>query len=141
MPANRRRIELLHRVSRLRELEKRKAAVRLAEAQGLHSKLLALHGRSSEIVASYSSRRDWSTGGDLAGQLRFTAGVEVIRGETANESRKAEDTTRTAMTQLRSAERRHEITAQVLSDQQRAARIAVEKRDAAELARKLKGHV
>ena len=68
MQQGKRRIALLKRVARLREIEKRQAAARLAEAQGMHGKLLALESRSGEIAASYAARRDAVTAGDLARQ-------------------------------------------------------------------------
>lgn len=139
MAANKQRIKLLQRVTRLREVEKRTATAKLAEAQGMHGKLLALQTRSGEISASYSARKDAGTGSDLSRQLQFTAGVEAIRGATANETRKAEHTTRAAASHLRVAERRHEITSQVLSEQKNVVRSKIEMLETSELARKLKG--
>lgn len=138
MQANKRRIALLKRVARLREVEKRRAAVQLSEAQGMHGKLLALQDRSGEIAASYSARRDAGDGAALARQLQFTAGLESIRGETAGEATKAEDNSRAAMSQLRLAERRQEITTKSLSAHQREEEIRTSARDTAQLARKLK---
>lgn len=138
MQAGKRRIALLKRVVRLREVEKRRAAARLVEARGTHAKLRALQERSGEIAASYSARRDAGTGDDLARQIRFTAGVQTIRADTAGETRKAEETSRTAMTGLRVAERRQEISASKLEERQRREEIRVQAREAAQLARKLK---
>lgn len=139
MPQADRRIALLKRVARLREVEKRRAAARLAEARGMHGKLLALESRSSEIVASYSARRDAGTAADLVRQLQFTAGVETIRGDTADEARKAQDNSLAAMAHLHVAERRQEITADALSTRQRAEAARQISRETPKLARKLKG--
>lgn len=138
MQAGKRRIALLKRVTRLREVEKRRAAARLAEAQGMHGKLRALQDRSGEIAASYSARRDAGTGDDLARQIRFTAGVQTIRADTAGETRKAEETSRAAMASLKVAERRQDITASSLEKHQQEEKIRLQAREAAHLARKLK---
>lgn len=138
MQPGKRRILLLKRLARLREVEKRQAARKLATAQDLHDKLLALQHRSAEISASYSGRRDSSVGADLARQLQFTAGVEGIRGETAGEADRAAQTSRTAMSDLRIAERREEITAETLANRQRAEKRDALSREGGQLARNLK---
>ncbi|RIV85790.1 hypothetical protein [Aurantiacibacter zhengii] len=138
MPQADRRIALLQRVVRLREVEKRRAAARLAEAQGMHGKLLALEGRSAEIAATYSARRDAGTADELARTLQFTAGVQAIRGDTASEARKAGDASRAAMAHLHVAERRQKITADALSARQREDEMRRLSREPAQLARKLK---
>ena len=138
MQQGKRRIALLKRVARLREIEKRQAAARLAEAQGMHGKLLALESRSGEIAASYAARRDAVTAGDLARQLQFTSGVEAIRGNTASEARKAEQGSQAAMAHLRMAERRQEITGDALSLRLREDEVRRQAHDATQLARKLK---
>ncbi len=138
MQAGNRRIRLLQRVTRMREVEKHQAAVKAAQAQGVHVKLLALESRSSDIAASYSARKDASDGDALRRQLQFTAGLESIRGETAGETRKAEHSSKAAMSQLRVAERRLELTGESLSSKQSEERMRLESREAASLARKLK---
>lgn len=138
MQAGKRRIALLKRVARLREVEKRQAASSVAQAQGMHGKLLALQDRSGAIVASYSARRDAGTGDDLSRHLQFTAGVQGIRGETTSEAQKAEEAYQAAMSRLRIAERRQDVTAEALSARQREEEMRVQARDAAQLARKLK---
>ncbi|WP_120077709.1 hypothetical protein [Aurantiacibacter odishensis] len=138
MPHADRRIALLKRVVRLREVEKRRAAARLAEAQGMHGKLLALESRSAEIAATYSARRDAGTAGELARTLQFTAGVQAIRGDTASEARKAGDASQAAMAHLHMAERRQEITADALSTRQREDEMRRASREPTQLARKLK---
>ena len=138
MQQGNRRIKLLQRVTRLREVEKRQAAVKAAQARGMHGKLLALENRSGEIAASYSARRDAMTGGDLHRQFHFTAGLETIRGETAVETRKAEQSSHAAISQLRVAERRFEITGESLSAHRREEKMRFQSRETASLARKLK---
>jgi hypothetical protein len=138
MQPGKRRIAMLKRVARLREVEKRQAALKLAQAQGMHGKLAALRDRSGEIAASYSARRDAGDGSELARQLQFTASIEALRGHTASETHKAEQSSHAAMAHLRVAERRHEITGETLAAQQREEEMRLAARDAAQLARKLK---
>ncbi len=129
---------MLKRVARLRQVEKRQAALKLAQAQGMHGKLAALRDRSGEIAASYSARRDAGDGSELARQLQFTASIEALRGHTASETHKAEQSSHAAMARLHVAERRHEITEETLAAQQREEEMRLAARDAAQLARKLK---
>ncbi len=138
MPAGNRQIRLLQRVVRMREVEKRQAAVKAAQAQDMHGKLLALQDRSSDIAASYSARRDAGDGTALGLQLQFTAGLEGIRGNTADEALRAKHSYRAAVSHLRLAERRFEITDENLSIHQREEKMRVQSREATSLARKLK---
>ncbi|TIX51532.1 hypothetical protein [Alteraurantiacibacter aquimixticola] len=134
-----RRVELLNRLARLREVEKQAAAQKVAEAQGTHGKLLALQERSGEIAASYATRTESVSGDELARRQQFLAGLEEIRRQTKSESRKAEEHTREAMSRLQAAERRREVTSEKLGAERRAAEIALAARDNPVLARKLKG--
>lgn len=142
MPNPHRRIELLHRLARLREVEKQQAALRVAEAEGAHGKLRALGNRSVEIAASYGTRTDAANGAQLARQLHFLCGLEAIRHQTEHERRRAEETTQAAMADLRTAERKRELTSDRLGEERRAADRLAQSREASAipvLARNLKG--
>lgn len=139
MQPDKRRIAMLKRIARLREVEKRRAAMQLAQAQGLLGKLTALRDRSGNLVAEYSTRRDAGNGSELGQQLRFTASLAALRGHTAGETAKAEQSSRAAMAHLRLAERRHEITQEAIQARQREEEMRLATRDAPQLARKLKG--
>jgi hypothetical protein len=142
MQANPRRLELLRRLERLREVEKREAERRAADAQDTQSKLSALEARSGEIAASYAARRDATTGADLARLLGFTHAVGRIRRETASEHARAEVLSGEALAELHRAERKREVTSERLSTERRGLRRLLDARDAQRdpvLARKLKG--
>lgn len=136
----RRRISLLRRLSRLRQVEKHSAAMHLAQAHGVHGKLLYLSERSGEIASSYAGRTDLASGGELAAQLGFLAGLDTIVRETEAERRKAMQTSEYAMQKLAAAERRLDRTSDKLRAESRAVERALEAREIAanpDLARKL----
>lgn len=142
MPANPRRLELLRRLERLREVEKREAARRVADAQDTQGKLFALGQRSGDIAASYAARRDAATGADLARQLGFLHALGRITEDTASEHRRAEAMSEDALVELQSATRKRDVTSDRRQVEQRAARQQSEARLAGldpVLARKLKG--
>lgn len=127
------------RMARMREIERHAAALRVAEAAGLHGKLLHLHARSGEIAASYASHENTHDGGELAGRLQFLAGLQAILRETDGDRRKAERSSEEAVAQLRVAERRRDITGERLAAERLAAEKVLAARDNPVLARKLKG--
>lgn len=136
-----RRLDLLHRLSRMREVEKQQAALRVAEAEGAHGKLRALAERSVEIAASYRTRADAGDGATLAQQLHFLSGLETIRHQTESERARAHETTQAAMAQLMAAERKRELTTDRLGQERRALERQAFAREAAAnpiLARNLK---
>ena len=137
-----RRIDLLKRLSRMREVEKQQAALRVAEAEGVHGKLQALGTRSLEIAARYGARGDANDGDALARQMQFLSGLDSIREQTESERQRAEETTQSAMDDLMAAERRRELTTDRLGEERRAAQRLAQSREASTnpvLARNLKG--
>lgn len=144
MQARQRRIDLLHRLGRMREVEKQGAAMRVAEAHGAHSKLLNLRERSDEIAAGYARRNDAGTGAELAGQLGFLTGLDAITRQTEVERRKAMLSSEAAMQGLVLADRKLELTGDRLTAAKRAASRDLQSREsssnpvlARNLARKL----
>ncbi len=141
MPKPSRRLDLLHRLTRLREVEKQQAALRVAEAEGAHGKLRLLAERSVEIAASYRSRADAADGATLAQQLHFLSGLEAIRHQTESERAKAHETTQVALADLMAAERKRELTSDRLGQERRSLERQALAREAAAnpvLARNLK---
>ncbi|MFC3099929.1 hypothetical protein [Altererythrobacter lauratis] len=134
-----RKAKLFARMARLREVERQAAMVRVAEAAGLHGKLINLHTRSGEIAASYASHEHTHSGGDLAGRLTFLAGLQTILRETEGDRRKAERSSAEAMAALRLAERRRDIAGERVAAERAAAEKQLAAREIPVLARKLKG--
>ena len=64
-----RRVTLLRRLTRMREVERQAAAVRVAQAAGLHGKLIDLHGD----VMTTLPIRDGETTADWTGLQHQTA--------------------------------------------------------------------
>lgn len=136
----RRRVELLNRLARLREVEKRMAAAEAAEAADAYFKLKALQERSAEIAASYRGRDDWLDGGALARQFAFLDGIAQIRRDTEEQCRKAAEQSAEAQTKVGIAERRREVTHDRLASERRSVDRRAQTRAATEspnLARKL----
>lgn len=130
---------LLRRLTRMREVERQAAAVRVAQAAGLHGKLIDLHERSGDIAAAYASHEHTHDAGELAGRLKFLAGLQTILRETDGDRRKAEQSSEEAVAQLKQAERRRDIAGERLVAQRQAAEKQLRSRDIPVLARKLKG--
>ena len=74
----------------MREVERHAAALRVAEAAGLHGKLLTLHERSGQIADAYADHTGTHDAAELAGRLRFVSGLQAILRETEGDRRKAE---------------------------------------------------
>lgn len=138
MSSPRRKLELLRRLARMREVERHAAALRVAEAAGLHGKLLQLHERSGQIAHAYADHAGAPDAAELAGRLRFVAGLQAILRETEGDRRKAEASNSEAVSQLKLAERRRDITGERLAAEQQAAESVLRTRDNPILARKLK---
>ena len=139
---HKRRIALLGRLARMREVERQGAAASAAEAHGAHGKLVRLHARSGEIAASHASRNDAIDGAQLAGQLGFLAGIDAIMRDTRVAEAEAARMAELALLRLREADRRRERVSERLSAEKKAADAAQLVRDSAAsaiLARKLKG--
>jgi hypothetical protein len=138
-----RRVDLLRRMTRLREVEQRAAALRVAQAAGLHGQLIHLHQRSGEIAAAYASHEHTHDAGELAGRLRFLSGLQAILHETEGDRRKAERSSEEALSELKLAERRRDVVGERLVAERQAAEKQLRARDVAGpspiLARKLKG--
>lgn len=129
----------MSRLARVREIERHAAALRVAEAAGLHGKLIDLHARSGAIAASYASHEHTHDGGTLAGRLQFLAGLQAILRETEGDRRKAERSNEEAVAELRLAERRRDVAGERLAAERLAAEKMLAARDVPNLARKLKG--
>lgn len=142
MDPHKRRIALLSRLVRLREVERQGAAASAAEAQGAHAKLASLHARSGEIAASHAARADALDGADLSGQLAFKAGINAIMRDTRVAEQEAALLAEAALLRLKEADRRRDRVSDRLKEERRAAdRYAITRESAASaiLARKLKG--
>jgi alkanesulfonate monooxygenase SsuD/methylene tetrahydromethanopterin reductase-like flavin-dependent oxidoreductase (luciferase family) len=139
MSSPHRKVELLRRLARMREVERHAAALRVAEAAGLHGKLLTLHERSGQIADAYADHSETRDAADLAGRLRFVAGLQAILRETDGDRRKAEASNTEAVTQLKLAERRRDVTGERLAAERQAAQNVLLARQNPILARKLKG--
>jgi hypothetical protein len=135
----RRKVELLRRLARMREVERHAAALRVAEAAGLHGKLLNLHQRSGQIAHAYADHSAASDAAELVGRLRFVAGLQAILRETEGDRRKAEANNSEALSQLKLAERRRDVTGERLAAERQAAQNVLLARQNPILARKLKG--
>lgn len=134
-----RKVQLLRRLARMREVERRAAALRVAEAAGLHGKLLTLQARSGQIAHAYADHTSAHDAGELAGRLRFVAGLQAILRETEGDRRKAEANNQEAVSQLKLAERRRDVTGERLAAEKLAAQNVLQARQNPILARKLKG--
>jgi hypothetical protein len=138
-----RRVGLLKRLTRLREVERQVAVLRVAQAAGLHGQLLHLHQRSGEIAAAYASHEHTHDAADLATRLRFLAGLQAILHETDGDRRKAERSSEEAMSELKLAERRRDVVGERLMAERQAAEKQILSRanpvPSPILARKLKG--
>lgn len=142
MDKHRRRIALLGRLARMREVERRHAASSAAEAHGAHGKLVALYSRSGEIAASHAHRADAADGAQLADQLGFLAGLDAIMRDTRAAETEAARMAERALLRLREADRRRERVTERLGEERRAAErdnLARDSAASAILARKLKG--
>ncbi len=134
-----RKVQLLRRLARMREVERHAAALRVAEAAGLHGKLLTLHERSGQIADAYADHTGTHDAAELAGRLRFVSGLQAILRETEGDRRKAEASNAEAVSQLKLAERRRDVTGERLAAELQAAQNALFARQIPILARKLKG--
>lgn len=134
----RRKLDLLKRLSRLRQVERMCAATQAAEAQAVHRKLEALHLRSSAVASDLDPCRSAMNGEDFARQTTFASGVQRICNATAEESRKAAQVAQDAQVTLRQAERRHDMVGEQVAAQQSRIAAIVEVREANGLARNLK---
>jgi alkanesulfonate monooxygenase SsuD/methylene tetrahydromethanopterin reductase-like flavin-dependent oxidoreductase (luciferase family) len=123
----------------MREVERHAAALRVAEAAGLHGKLLNLHERSGQIADAYGDHTNARDAAELTGRLRFVAGLQAILRETEGDRRKAEANNTEALSQLKLAERRRDVTGERLAAERQAAQNALLARQNPILARKLKG--
>ncbi len=143
MPNPDRRIALLRRLTRMREVEQKAAVLRVAQAAGLHGQLIHLHQRSGQIAAAYASHQHTHDAGDLAGRLRFLAGLQAILHETEGDRRKAERSSEEALSELKLAERRRDVVGERLTAERQAAEKQLRSREVPVvspiLARKLKG--
>ncbi len=138
MSSPRRKVELLRRLARMREVERHAAALRVAEAAGLHGKLLHLHQRSGQIADAYADHGGARDAADLVERLRFVAGLQAILHETEGDRRKAEASNNEALSKLKLAERRRDVTDERLAAERQAAQNILRQRDNPILARKLK---
>jgi hypothetical protein len=111
----------------------------VAEAAGLHGKLLHLHERSGQIAQTYADHTCAHDAGELAGRLLFVAGLQAILRETDGDRRKAEANNQEAVSQLKLAERRRDVTGERLAAEKLAAQNLLQARQNPILARKLKG--
>lgn len=142
MDPHKRRIALLSRLVRLREVERQGMAASAAEAQAAHAKLASLHARSGEIAASHAACADALDGTDLSGQLAFLAGINAIMRDTRVAEQEAARLAEAALLRLKEADRRRDRVGDRLKEERRAAdRYAITREAAASaiLARKLKG--
>lgn len=138
MPTPRRKVELLQRLSRLREVEKLRAAQAAAQAQGVHHKLLDLQQRSQDIAHQLAARNDAETGADLAHRLRFADGLDAIRRRAAGETHVAAALAREAISDWQQADVRHDRVEDRLLAQRRAMEKSEISSESTSLARKLK---
>lgn len=102
----RRRIERLRRLEKVRAIARQSAATEAAQAEGTLAQLQALAGRTAALAQDYAARAHVRDGHDLAALARFTGQLEGVRAATHADARAAELRADAAQRSLAQAERR-----------------------------------
>lgn len=120
MRADKRGIQRLRRLARVRQIASREAAAECARAEGALAQLDALTARTRALVGDYAAPDDAANGFDVRQSALFAAGLCRIVSISAADGANARDQADKAMAELASAERRR-TAAEDRADQARKA--------------------
>lgn len=106
MTADKKKLDRLNRLEKLRAIAKQTAATEAAQAEGTLAQLRNLSDRTRRLAGDYSARRDAPDGGALLQVGRFVNGLQTLTRTTDGDALRAQSIADAKQQLLVEAERR-----------------------------------
>lgn len=124
MTPARRKLARLQRLARVREVARREAASRAAEAEDVFARIVALDGQTHALARRYEVRGECRDADSLRQLDSFVSGLRAISAETARQIETARSDADARQADLASADRRKSV----VEDRARDVRRSLERR-------------
>jgi hypothetical protein len=101
----RKRLDRLRRLEKIRDIAKQTAALESAQAESTLTQLRALSDRTRQMATDYASRREMNDGASLHQVGRFVSGLQALTRTTEGDTLRAQSIADAKQRQLAEAER------------------------------------